>query len=262
MADADDNEKSCCQNFCDGLSSFSNFLYNKESGLVLGRTGKSWAKIGFFYLIFYGFLAGFFSGMLAVFLSTLNNPDDGLGPKLTQFVENQPGLTRIGKLDLQYNKTAGSDDINNYVNSVTEYFKKFDAITKKCATNETGMPENEDCSFDTSLLKDCKDVRKSLEDGFPCVFVKINKVYGWVPKSNDGDGFLTLSCSAGATVFPKGFQISGFPFRGQKNFELPIVAVKFNRTKYKKVDCVLQGQGIQISESFVPHRAFGKIRIN
>lgn len=44
MADADGNEKGCCEKFSDGVAGFFNFLYNKESGLVLGRTGKSWGK--------------------------------------------------------------------------------------------------------------------------------------------------------------------------------------------------------------------------
>ena len=48
------------------------------------------AKIGVFYLNFYGCLAGFFSAMLAVFMSTLNKPGEG-GPKLTQFIKNQAG---------------------------------------------------------------------------------------------------------------------------------------------------------------------------
>lgn len=62
-----------------------------------GRVILQWifhflAKIGFFYLIFYGFLAGFFSAMLAVFLTTVENPEEGGRPKLTQFIENQPGM--------------------------------------------------------------------------------------------------------------------------------------------------------------------------
>ena len=31
---------------------FVGFLYNKEKGEVLGRTGTSWAKIGLFYVIY------------------------------------------------------------------------------------------------------------------------------------------------------------------------------------------------------------------
>ena len=55
---------------------------------------SSLVKIGVFYLIFYGFLAAFFSAMLTVFLSTLNDPENGGAPKLVQFIENKPGKSK------------------------------------------------------------------------------------------------------------------------------------------------------------------------
>jgi len=266
MADADGSDnKGCWQKFTDGLSGFSHFLYNAETGQVMGRSGKSWAKIGFFYLIFYGFLAGFFSGMLAIFLTTINDPEEG-GPKLTQYVENQPGLTRLeASFNFKhYNRTKGSNDITAYVKSIGEFLKRYKAPT--CNTTdevgEVGMPKDKLCYFNTVLLGDCEDPEDSLLQGAPCVYVKINKVFGWVPKSNDGKGFLKLTCSSGAEVKPAGFQISAFPFRGQKDFELPIVAVKINITETQQVDCYLEGKGIQLSDSYVPYRAYGRIRIN
>lgn len=44
------------------------FLWNSEKREFLGRDGASWAKISFFYAIFYTCLASFFVGMLAVFV--------------------------------------------------------------------------------------------------------------------------------------------------------------------------------------------------
>lgn len=270
MADADGNEKGCCEKFSDGINDFLHFLYNKESGLVLGRTGKSWAKIGFFYLIFYGFLAGFFSGMLAVFLTTLNDPEEGLGPKLTQFVENQPGLTLVGGLNLQYNKSDESA-IKAYVDAISKHMKKFDKSPKCNVTeNEDGMPKDKDCYFKTSLLGDCQvgKLAERMKEGKPCVYVRMNKVYGWVPKSSgpDDTGYLKLKCdpeNPEVEFFPKGgFQISAFPFRGQKDYEPPVVAVKFNRTKYPVLKCYLEGKGIKLSESYVPYRAYGRIQID
>ena len=50
------------------------------------------AKIGLFYVAYYGFLAAFFCVCLAVFLTTLNDPGKG-GPKSIQFLvgDSAPG---------------------------------------------------------------------------------------------------------------------------------------------------------------------------
>lgn len=45
------------------------FIWNSRTREFLGRDGASWAKISFFYAIFYTCLASFFVGMLAVFVS-------------------------------------------------------------------------------------------------------------------------------------------------------------------------------------------------
>jgi hypothetical protein len=45
------------------------FIWNARTREFLGRDGASWAKIAFFYAIFYTCLASFFVGMLAVFVS-------------------------------------------------------------------------------------------------------------------------------------------------------------------------------------------------
>jgi sodium/potassium-transporting ATPase subunit beta len=266
----EDEKKGCCQKLSDGCSNFGTFLYNAETGQVMGRSGKSWAKIGFFYLIFYGFLAGFFSGMLAVFLTTVNDVGKG-GPKLTQYVANQPGLNRVGALKIRtYNKTKDSKDIQDYSKAIDDYLKVYNngKFSKCNGTGETGMAVGKDCAFDTTLLGDCAKSPYGLDKGTPCVFIKINKVYGWVPQSNDGKGFLPLVCTPDAgnvEIFPKGgYQISGFPFRGQAkaDWQLPVVAVRINnRNATTKVDCQLKGKDIKVSESYTAYRAYGNIRI-
>lgn len=273
MADADGkNKKGCCEKLGDGFGNFCTFLYNRENGMVMGRSGKSWAKIGFFYLIFYGFLAGFFSGMLAIFLSTLNAPGEG-GPKLTQYVANQPGLNR---LDVKSPLMADSiikqktEDLNKYKEKVEKFLNRYnrkdvDTVCNSTGGSETGMGEKE-CKFDTKLLGDCQagNLQKLFDNNMTCVYVKINKVYDWVPKSSDGKtGFLELECNNKKVNYHPagGYQIAAFPFRGQENFELPVVALRFNVHEIKTFDCNLKGKDIELSESVMPHRAFGRIRI-
>jgi len=273
MADEGKEKKGCCEKLGDGLSNFAKFLFNRETGQVMGRSGESWLKIGFFYLIFYGFLAAFFSAMLTVFLKTLENPEDGGAPKLTQFIENKPGLSHI-KIGKSLAAIRGADK-NATLALATSYNKTVTTMLKKyagdaCGDSPTGMPKDKECVFNTTLLSECglKGAPDyGITDQKPCVYVKMNKVFNWVPKPTPGSGnFLQLTCGSdeGITVMPAGFHIGSFPFRGQSGYELPIVAVKIDLKKFTKdkVVCSLKGPNIEVSESSVPHRAFAKVEIS
>jgi len=274
---ADEKEKKgCCEKVGDGFANFAKFLFNRETGQVMGRSGESWLKIGIFYLIFYGFLAAFFSAMLTVFLKTLNDPGEGDAgaPKLIQFIENKPGLTytKIGNWKLSdFRNGSDTTDLQAAYNTiVTNIFNKYNVSGKSgCEDSDTGMPKGTECTFKTSLLGECGPSGApafGVQDNAPCVYVRINKVFGWVPKATEGAGnYLKLKCDVedGVTVTPAGFHIGSFPFRGQKDFELPIVAVKIDTSKVlgDKVICQLEGPNIEVSDSSVPHRAYAKVEI-
>lgn len=262
MVQAEEKEtKSCGQKFSDGLSNFKVFLYNSETGEVMGRSGSSWAKIGLFYLVFYGCLAGFFIAMLTVFLSTVNQPGEG-GPKLTQYIENKAGLVRIDR----YNKLTGyntndSDLIKSYSTTINDFLKGF-----KAYSNNTDIKcGDKSCEFDLDKLGDCSgksDPSFGLNSRKPCVFIRVNKVFGWMPK-DDGSGLLKLKCE-GATVLPEGFQLSNFPFQGQDGYTSSVAAIQFDTTdgNTKKADCYITGEDIEVSDSYNPSRSYGKIRID
>jgi len=272
MADEGKEKKGCCEKVGDGFSNFAKFLFNRETGQVMGRSGESWLKIGVFYLIFYGFLAAFFSAMLTVFLKTINDPADG-GPKLTQFIENKPGLTytKLGRTlaDIKTMKDAANQTalIDSYNNTVTSMLSKFSG-KDVCVDSDTGMPADKDCSFNTTMLGDCglkAQPKYGIDTKKPCVYVKINKVYNWVPEPTKGIGnFLKLNCGdgKGIKVMPAGFHIGSFPYRGQKDFQLPVVAVQIDLALVEgQIICYLEGPNIEVSKSAVPHRAFGKVEI-
>lgn len=265
MAGADDEQKpTFCQKFGNGCTNFCNFLYNKENGEVMGRSGKSWAKIGVFYLFFYGFLAGFFSAMLAVFMTTIERPEDGGKPKLTQFIENQPGLTRLDQKFLLKGYDS-KQNTSSYADSLINIFKGIQGnkyYTGPCDKNVT-----KPCYAPFDSYGDCQpdaqDIDKSmfgLKDKKPCVFIKINKVYGWIPSGKNG--FLELNCEGSGFLktFPQGFLLNGFPYEGEKTHQLPFVAVQVDASKSVEVKCKL-GNGIKVSDSFNPARSYGNILI-
>jgi len=265
-------EPNCCQKFGNGLSNFAEFLYNKETGQVMGRSGESWLKIGVFYLIFYGFLAAFFSAMLTVFLSTINDPKDG-GPKLTQFIANKPGLTLVapkGKAkDWAFydNNGTETDASKDYRKTVTALLGTY--AGEACKDSADGRKES-NCRFPYEKeLGVCGNNETAVTKDGVCIYVKINKVFGWVPKASSGSNYLDLKCSPvkDLVLKPAGFHIGSFPFKGEaaNTFNLPVVALKINTAAVydETINCKLDkdGTGIEISESSVAHRAFGQIDI-
>jgi sodium/potassium-transporting ATPase subunit beta len=242
----------------------------------MGRSGKSWAKIGLFYLVFYGFLAGFFVAMLAVFMTTINDPKDG-GPKLTQYIKNQAGLTRKGSLKDTFkgydsNDTDAGKKYTDNIKSIFEEYKPGNVYRGVCNKTDTdGTPKGTlPCFAENSLLGDCSPDNNATNFDFgyaekkPCIFIRINRVYDWQPKGSGG--FLELKCGGDAHIgtYPDGFLLAAFPYRGIKKHELPLVAVKIDATKMGsdgKVDCELKGDGIEVSSSFNPVRSYGNIRI-
>jgi len=53
-----------------GIEAISWFLYDKNTGAIMGRTCKSWALITVFYIIYYSFLAAFWAICFVVFWNT------------------------------------------------------------------------------------------------------------------------------------------------------------------------------------------------
>jgi len=284
MSSYDEPQKSRGQKFKEGWSGFCKFLYNGENKTVMGRGGSSWAKIGVFYLILYSFLAGFFAALLAIFMTTQINPAKNVGrnnagPKLTQYIVNSPGLTLVRDPIEPSDNLNRTREINEYKAAIDAYLGKFSInkgslLVSDCPVSDTSYEESgeEPCIFDTSLLGPCAGgdygyMRQKNGTSFkdmPCVFVRMNKVWGWVPEK-DGSAYLTLDCSAEdksveVEVHPKGYLRSAFPYLGHEGYQYPAVAVKVKDTSVKSlVQCTLKGKGIETSTSFNPQRSYGKI---
>jgi len=301
----EDDERSCCVKFSQGCSNFGNFLYRKEKnkdgkfvGLVIGRSCGSWARIGLFYLGFYGFLAGFFAAMLIVFLSTINPATEiGLdpetaGPKLVQFLADgdlavAPGLNLVNSLPsiaklIKEEKFTGTEDDKktkaenkrraDFLNVTQTYINKFD-YTTKCPSGEDGNKKDVPCQPNlnaTAVGGLCEEsTAYGYDDQKPCFFIKINKVWGWIPMA-DGSDYLKLVCTASdlaeAKVLNVGFQKSAFPFFGQKGYQTPPAIVQVDISKAEltgetEVKCKLEGKGVSPSDSYNPSRSFGTIKL-
>lgn len=188
------------------LKAFNKFLFNKEKREVLGRDGLSWAKITFFYFVFYSALSSFFVGYLAIYvtISIVNdrpkyvaeeslmasrnklNPGVGFRPQIEpenilisyeKNGQNQETLTK--NLDLFLHKKY--ETISQVENEITNCEdKNLDELREKFK-NEQAY-----CQYDYKTVLEGTSCDPNQNYGFeigPCVLIKLNKIFEWIPKS-------------------------------------------------------------------------------
>lgn len=239
-----------------------NWLCNTQTGEFLGRTACSWAQIFLFYLVFYGFLAGFFSLTMWVSLQML---DENV-PKYSDRVAN-PGLViRPKSLDISYNrsdsKTYG-DYVKHLDTLLTGYNDKVQEANALCLvgqyTDQSAEAEKKVCQFRRSLLRQCdglSDPSFGYAEGQPCVLLKLNRVVGLMPR---GDPYISCEVKGEGSLNMQYFPAEGridkmyFPYYGKKaqpNYVQPLVAVKLLLTDkdYNKelaVECKVEGSNLK-----------------
>uniref|UniRef100_U5EVF5 Putative sodium/potassium-transporting atpase subunit beta-2-like protein n=1 Tax=Corethrella appendiculata TaxID=1370023 RepID=U5EVF5_9DIPT len=264
---------------------FKIFLWNSETSQCLGRTGSSWAKILFFYLCFYAVLVGYFAAMLAVFWQTL----DMHKPKFqldSSLIGSNPGLgfrpmppeSNVESTLIWY-KATEEKNTEYWTNEIDSFLK--DYIIDKNDKNNDANENRVDCSFDNpppegkvcnvpieSWNPCTKQNRYNFHKGSPCIFLKLNKIYNWLPiMYNDTDDLpenmpddlkqhikseksrgdknanvVWVSCSGenpadnenvGAIQYipRRGFPGYFFPFKNTEGYLPPLVAVYFERPR-------------------------------
>lgn len=246
---------------------FAHFMHRKDEddkSVVMGRTGKSWAKIGLFFFIYYMCLTAFFAAMFAIAFSTMPEKKDG--PKYTSFIADKPVLHVFPKGGVSSYSTNNIDGkVAHYRDFLKDYAEQYEPCysDKRCIPGESYRSEEEtkQCYFDTSKLGPCSPAGNrtfGFEEGMPCLYLRLSKIYGWKPKPKTGK-YVTLQCavqgSSDATIeyFPpshKAFPISYFPFRGESHFRTPIAAIKVNTTKTVEIQCKAIADNIELSDTW------------
>jgi len=194
--------------------SFLKYLYNHENKEVIGRDGLSWAKISIAYAIFYAFLASLFIGMLAVFVATLDRQEPRYYmDKSVMATRNSinPGMGYRPQADVEDLLIAYSK--NNTFNTPSNLQNKYKELVvslEKFLLYSYDQVQDEDKRLDCSKIADLDQLRESFKKdktfcnfnyndilaltpcspgnqfGYlstgPCVAVKLNKIYSWLPR--------------------------------------------------------------------------------
>jgi len=171
-----------------GWEAFRYFIYDPDKGTILSRTPKSWILITIFYIIYYSCLAAFWCGCLFIFGMTL--PEKLYGPKWQQnggLIGSNPGIgirpkqpdywidsnLFVFKLspDAERHQLNYSDRARMFLDDYQNYAVGYD-------------------SFDLAKLGPCSQY-PYIEYGYsydyirPCIFLKLNKIWGWEPSPID-----------------------------------------------------------------------------
>lgn len=254
---------------------FGQFVYNKERGEVFGRTGISWAKIGIFYVIYYAGLAAFFIALLSIFLYAFT---DDKAPVLTGKYSVLPPLPGMGYqpmikaeqtlLTYDMRKDEKNSKVRTkYIDAMGKFLKtgvRPDRVASalknvnflnpdlsKVQNCDTGAPtevtqKTKPCMFNASAIpgfvQSCPPNDYGYSDGKPCVAVKMNRIYEFMPEIVNGSDEILIKCEGEhiadrdnvgkISYFPaKGdfgvIKKHFFPFVGQSDYMTPLVFIKF-----------------------------------
>ncbi|XP_060518777.1 sodium/potassium-transporting ATPase subunit beta-2 isoform X2 [Cylas formicarius] len=257
-------------------------LYDPKDKTVLGRSADSWAKIGLFYLVFYGMLAALVAICMWVFFQTLN-------PRIPKWqldrslIGTNPGLGFRPMPQNNFESTLiwfqGSNRTNYqpWVDNLLEFLDNYyfpskiakgNGQIKTCSHSEFPSAEKDEvCEVDVREWGQCnKDEYFDYHRNSPCIFLKLNRIYGWTPEyyltneelpvempkqlrehilsinntnmrknvwvSCEGETPADKEYIGSITYYPKGVQgFPGyyFPYLNKEGYLSPLVAVRFER---------------------------------
>ena len=248
---------------------FSSFMWDPVNKRFLGRGCKSWAQIGLFYLIYYGCLAAFFAVALQVFFTTL----DDVEPRQTgmqSILKGNPGMgfrprpkVENTLVHFQQGEPDTYTDYTKHIQDLIDGYNNTHPNRVNC--KEQDPKEGEACEFDPLIeAGPCTpDLDFGYHEGKPCIALKLNRIYGWVPEAFDnqtinedndhakkakaalGDlvnpDYIGVTCEGEnqgdqdnrgpVRLYPKyGFPIKGYlPFMNQKGYQTPLVFAQFEK---------------------------------
>lgn len=270
----------------------SELIYDPSDGTIFGRTSKSWGQLFLFYAIFYIILAILFGICMQVMLSTVNDREPKW--KLEEsLIGTNPGLgfrplseeTERGSV-IKYNvkKTKEGDYWMGLVDDFLEPYNNTEGSSMKhCDYKPTHAP-NDVCVVDLHSFGPCSKTNSyGYKTNEPCIFLKLNKIFGWTPEVYDEPipsmpldlqqeinrtapeqrNQIWVSCDGhyskdkehfgNITYYPsQGFPYYYYPYLNQPGYLSPLVAVQINnpnKNNFLEIECRAWAKNIIYSGS-------------
>ncbi|XP_075149263.1 nervana 1 [Haematobia irritans] len=275
--------------------SFGEFFYNSKDGTYLGRTPKSWAQLWLFYAIFYTVLAGLFAICMRTMLSTLEERE----PKWqldSSLIGTNPGLgfrpisddTLRGSV-IQFD-TKIAKEKQYWIDLLDTFMKDYNQTHpngQKLCTFKDNITSQDVCAVDIKKFGPCAPSNAyGYNNSRPCVFLKLNKIFNWIPEYYDDPANLPedmpeqlkthitatpaeerkqvwVSCNGNhgkdvekltsINYYPsQGFASYYYPYLNQPNYLSPLIAVQFDNLPVGtmlNIECRAWAENIKYSGS-------------
>ncbi|XP_072520163.1 protein ATP1B4 isoform X1 [Salminus brasiliensis] len=254
------------------IDDLKTYLWNPETKEFMGRSGKSWSLILFFYSALYIFLAAMFGGCMCCLMWSISpyTPtynDRVMPPGMTM----SPHIHNVHGFDITFNASDRSS-WKKYARALEAQLKPYDDAVQErrniaCKQDAYFMQddleesaERKACQFKRSWLGPCSGVQDrdfGYSGGKPCILLKMNRILGYLP----GQGTpVNVACVVkkgtpeglgDVEFYPKNiFNLMYYPYYGKLrhvNYTSPLVAARFPSLQldtHLHVQCKLNGKGI------------------
>ncbi|XP_023708792.1 sodium/potassium-transporting ATPase subunit beta-2 isoform X1 [Cryptotermes secundus] len=178
------------------IESWKRELWNPETRQILGRTGKSWGGVFIFYVIFFSALAAMFAICMKGMLWFMDDKrpryllDDSI-------IGSNPGLgfrpisDEVSAGALIWYQASNESNYRRWTDQLDKFLEPYHVAQKLPG----GGKNQQVCDFDQPPqdgkvcevnVKNFQPCTMEMGYGFnrssPCIFIKLNKIYGWVPE--------------------------------------------------------------------------------
>lgn len=175
-------------------------IYNRDKNFILGRTPTNWGSLFLFYAVFYIVLSAMFAICMQGLFATLSSVE----PKWqldSSRIGSNPGL---GFRPISDNLEHGSliwfegknkNQTAHWAELIEGFLEPYITASQMSNTNHSqsvacsfdkGPKEGSHCSVDVDNFGPC-----TMKNGYgynksaPCIFLKLNKIFNWVPDYYD-----------------------------------------------------------------------------
>ncbi|XP_076674412.1 sodium/potassium-transporting ATPase subunit beta-2-like [Andrena cerasifolii] len=175
---------------------FSDFIHNPAEGTYFGHTGKKWAITGAFYAVFFSVLALFFAVCMKGLLATINY-DKPRWILEESLIGTNPGLgfrpisNNTDERSLIWYSSSDPASVQKWTGLLDKFLEEYvnSSVLPNAGRNQqicnhnTPVKPGHVCAVEVNNWGPCSPYQQyGFNNSAPCVFLKLNRIYGWVPE--------------------------------------------------------------------------------